>query len=379
MSFQKSLKSAVKTRILTRLPIRTRWTPPAGPPEGLELKELEELCMRRLGRPPVRVCHEHLSGWKSSGAYRVHVSCGWGRSWSLVYKRAQYGVEQTPALDGLPFSPGPPEYLVYSQGENLGVHLAETFAHHEDVPGKLYRYLFEDLGHRYLRGLDLIVREPDLVVRLAGDLPALHRDLRDWPQATSLPEYGAAFREALPRYLRKNLNPYLDELAANKSEPDNRELDSWLPEFRRLLEEMLSAYGDRVPAAGQELVPIHGDYHVANIFLDREGRTLPKLVDWEWAGLGRAHMDLASLLKLASGEIERRALQAYGKAEDSLGPIEHQQRYAWCKMERFLIDAAFYAAQEMRAPVRARFSLRESIAIAAQRSMDAYRSLRPGT
>jgi thiamine kinase-like enzyme len=71
-----------------------------------------------------------------------------------------------------------------------------------------------------------------------------------------------------------------------------------------------------------------------------------KVVDWEWAGIGVPHADLASLLKCVSPDDERMALETFSRGSGQLSAEEHLRLFRWCQLERRLLDAGFIARQQ---------------------------------
>jgi aminoglycoside phosphotransferase (APT) family kinase protein len=94
-------------------------------------------------------------------------------------------------------------------------------------------------------------------------------------------------------------------------------------------------------------VPIHGDYNSSNIHAHREDANQLKVVDWEWAGVGLPHADLAALVKSVRREDHPVLLQAFVEGDPRLAPEQHRRLFRWCQLERRLLDAAFLAKQQL--------------------------------
>jgi aminoglycoside phosphotransferase (APT) family kinase protein len=101
--------------------------------------------------------------------------------------------------------------------------------------------------------------------------------------------------------------------------------------------------------------PIHGDYNRSNVHLHARDAAETKVVDWEWAGIGVPHADLAALLKLVDPEHERAVLDVFMSGNPVLDAETHWRTFRWCQLERRLMDAGFLARQQMASPRRVRW------------------------
>jgi thiamine kinase-like enzyme len=70
-----------------------------------------------------------------------------------------------------------------------------------------------------------------------------------------------------------------------------------------------------------------------------------KLIDWEWVGIGVQQSELASLLKVVSPELEAKALATYRSASGRDSDHTFERVYLWCKLQRGIFDAGFFAKQ----------------------------------
>ena len=122
--------------------------------------------------------------------------------------------------------------------------------------------------------------------------------------------------------------------------------------------------------------PIHGDFNRANVLVHEKYPHQIKLLDWEWAGLGMPHADLASLIGGRKPEIEQQALACFSRQDAQLSLDENRRLYQWCNLERGLLNAAFCAAQSMGCPaLTTRISLARLVENGAQRVLRMYREL----
>ena len=341
-----AVASAV-THGLSRLSAPVRGAIPLslrGLPEGIAWEELEEVCGRFFGEMPVRSAYVHLTGWKTSWVQRIFVLTRSGKRLSLVYKNAVYNDDLVPAVRDLPVKPGPPEYAVcrsvYERPHDpLAALIPATFLAEELVPGRHYRYLLEDLGSRFRR------RESnDAKLAVAGLLPEVHRSMRRISlDRELLLKYDRDFRSGLLRYAHSAVARYLD---ASGSEAAERLLDSW--------NEIEGAYPVEIDVPDDLIGPVHGDPNRTNVLFDRREA---RFIDWEWAGLGLPHFDLAAVVKGAPGELEEAALQAFVEGDERIAIAEHRRLYRICKLERGLLDGAFLAVQALEADGKANFDI----------------------
>lgn len=306
----------------------------AGPPPGLELQDLDEVCWRERGCSVRSLSHAHLSAWKESGSFLVSVVDANGGKWSVVFKRADYQLSEIPALDGFSLRPGPPEYRVLTEAVHVRPHLPRVLLARETRPGEQFLYLIEDLStsHRVAAGPDC--------VRCAAFLPTLQRELADdFAQSDdALLRFDGPFWE--------RLLPYADE-SLRRFEPTHPErgalaLAELLPALDGLRQRVLEATASSNEDA--RIVAVHGDYNLSNILVPRRGGEL-KVVDWEWCGFGLPHADLASLLKGIDRKTETAALTAFSERLPSTPERRHLELYRWCQIERGVLDAAYLARQ----------------------------------
>ncbi len=317
-----------------------------GLPDGLAPSELAVVCDLLGGGEPIRKSHRHLSAWKQSGASRVLLEMSGGKSRSFVFKRADYGLEQIPALMGLPLRPGLPEFRIYSSTSRaLSDYLPEVYRVDELVSRERYHYFLEDLtpSHRVATGIS------DLLV-CAGQLPSIHVALRRFYEESGqgdLLHFGDRFWEALLGYAEKSLDRFQETAGSELA----RQLAATLPTLSGLRQRVQ----ERIPFLEQ---PIHGDYNVSNLLLPIASDGGMKVLDWEWAGIGAAHADLASLLKGQSEAVERQGVREYASRAPRLSGDDHWMLYQWCQIERGVFDAAFLATQAMDATHQSSLDLR---------------------
>lgn len=362
------ISSSRFSRILSRL---ERHRPPArlpGLPEGLEFETLAEVCNRHFGELPESISHTHLSSWKLAGTFRLFLTSKAGRAQTLIYKSAVYYLNHIPAIARLPVVPGQPEFLVYRAASNgvtddsLLHYLPKVYLCEEVNPGWYYRYLLEDLGSDYRKPAS-----PEDKVKIAAALPELQRAMR-----ASLPEieqkpflrFDYAFTLALQEYVCNYLETYL-----------RLNHDRIISSVNQRWTAILSLHRRKEFHDMHELLPVHGDLNTTNIHIHHQQACQFKFVDWEWAGVGLPHADLASLLKRASPDTERRALEVFAQTNRALSLAEHLRLYEWCRLERGLLDAAFLAVQRMESPVQPQMDMSAHVRSALERVLSAYHEL----
>jgi len=334
-----------------------------GRPDGLSEDELRTICTTAFGSAPETVSHQHISGWKASGAYRLFVHLANGDTTSLVFKNDVFDPATNSGLDALPLRPGPPEYDVYRSADGpLAPYLPTVYLCDEVRPGRHYRYVLGDLRYEHHRGAGAADAQ-----QIARALPALHRALRaQWPTPdipATLLRYHDDGREPLLAYFRAQLHRYTDTTG---DETARRLLHSWMAVERTYLDDQFY-----VPDA---LGPIHGDLNPSNVHFSQVNGPL-KIVDWEWAGIHLLHADLASVLRSAPPEDEHRACADFAAHNDALSMDVHRALYQYCKLERGLLDAAYVAGIHRGGAPQAQFDLHGYIRGAAGRALDALDAL----
>jgi hypothetical protein len=334
-----------------------------GLPPGLESPVLRQVVTERFKVQPVEVAHMRITNWRLSGAYRVFIKDDTGKRLSLIYKNAIYSPERTPGLRGFPSLPGGPEYSIYRLArEPLKKYLPYVFYSQEVTPGVHYQYLLEDLVDEYRRPIS----QTDKLI-LTAMIPELHRAMAEWlhiPEQIKLLAYDLDYAKRLQNYVQSHFEKYLENHTDRRI---HHILRHW-PDMCALLE-------DEDYFTIQSPGPIHGDFRPLNILLHRRDPERIKLVDWEWAGIGLAQNDLASLLWRVSSDIERRALEQYAQRVPNLTLDDHKRLYWRCRMERGLQEAAIVAAQMNGEPQSLVGKAERELSVAASQVLNAYERL----
>jgi hypothetical protein len=334
-----------------------------GVPAGLSLETLDRVSREHLGEPVHKVAFEHISSWKASGSYRLFLTSPDGHCRTIIFKNAVYNLEQVPALEGFPLRPGPPEYSVYVNArEPIAEYVPAIFECSEVIPGWQFTYLMQDVRPQYERA-----RRPECILNIAARLPAIHRTLGEWArnaETTYFLGYDRSFSLALQPYVQK----WLEEFARRSGDKLVADVLKQWPRISRV-------HADEMPPLGPCVGVIHGDFGPSNIMIHGEFPDRIKLIDWEWAGTGPAHGDLASLLKGVTRDVEEQALTAYAERDDRLSPADHVAAYRWCRLERGFLDAGYVAAQYVKGKAETMLNLPGFISGAAGRILRSYKEL----
>jgi len=342
-----------------------------GLPIGIERETVDKVFCQHFGEKVVSVSYKHLSGWKSSGAYRLICKTRRGKELFLIYKNASYANDQIPALINLPVNPGPPEYAIFSQpNAPLKIFLPEIYLAEVVIPGSHYRYLMEDLGVHYR-----IAQSDKDIITISEWLPQLQQAFSAWTSVANtdgLIVYGRSYSTALQEYAYQKLMGY----QAHSENVPLREVLSLWPKISQLHLDSEFFYHHMYS-------PIHGDANYTNIHIHKEDKNRIKVVDWEWAGFGSPFCDLASLLKGDTEQIEKLGLSAFIRAHQLLDPCmisnhspkENRRFYLWSKLERGLLDAAFLSAQYLNTFHNTGFSLPGAVNQSLVRVLSTFKQL----
>lgn len=331
-----------------------------GVPEGLQFDELNELCLDYIKHPLKDVSYYHLSGWKKSNTFRLLLETEKGDKWSLIYKNALYRQDIIPALDNFPINPGPPEYTIYSKAEGeITKYLPTIYRCCEIHAGSHYMYLMQDLNANYRPA-----RGKRDILCITAELTKLYDIFGEYRfDEDSLILYNRELSTRLQAYIIDNLERYA---SATNSKAVIAVCTNW--------QKISSLYEEKYNNSGLSSI-IHGDSNLANILVHNKYGDRIKFIDWEWAGIGLPHQDLASLLKRAKPNIEEAALEIYSNNNHTLSLDEHKRLFEVCQLERGLIDSAFFASQSANSTNRTKIDLMGYIEDSAARVVSAYNKL----
>ena len=352
-------------RIYSRINKRLQNSSVEGLPPGLTFAEIDELCLQHWHDRLLKAAYVHLSSWKDAGSYRLILKTKKGKTKQLVYKNAIYNLERIPALEGLPVTPGFPEYLVYKNARGaLAKYLPDVYLVKEIIPQKHYQYFLEDLSQEYF----ISAYQPTLSLTIAQELSTLHQEMDDFfseIECSGLLVYNQQFSVTIQNYFQKNIASYLQ-----KNNNQN------IARIYKLWSQISELHGRQEFQEFPSSQPIHGDLNLSNILIHKQYPGRIKFIDWEWAGLGRVHADLASLVSRSQPEIEHQALAIFAAQNKQLSFEQHRRLYYWCQLERGLVDAAFIAVQQLQSSHQSKFlSSSEFIENAMQRIFKSYQEL----
>jgi Phosphotransferase enzyme family len=340
-SMHRMLPTIVRRRMsrLVRLARQQIRQPPpvAGLPSGFPFDTLDPLCREHLGARLRASSYVHLSSWKPRGTYRLELTTDAGTRRQLIFKDERYSIKEIPALRTLPISPGPPEFAIYQMRHKaLSRFLPEVYWSKEVERGHHFQYILEDLGNDFepitteRRDLTLAV---EVLLQLQG---ALREALSHGGGHPYLAVYDRQCSEDLLDYVLRNLEEY----RCGRESPG---VDALCRNWQRVvdLHQRDEFYRHGLAA------PIHGDYDHSNVLVHAQDRSWVRVVDWEWAGIGVPHTDLAALLKRVSPDDEHAALAIFACGYSRLTAEEHLRLFRWCQLEGRLLDAGFIARQQM--------------------------------
>ncbi len=321
-----SLRGAVR-----RARIKRRRVP--GPPPSADRDALSDTATQLLGGPARSVQHASVSGYKEATAYVIWLKGSSGRQATLVFKDVNLAPERYPAVVGFPGRPGLPEAGMYaSPTPKLEPLLATCYQQLELVPQQHYQYFLEDLNATYRRGFS-----QDDKLWAVDRLLEVSDAIREWIDANpsaAITRYDDAFPEEFIEYSHDALGRFA---AQTGYEPARDLIERW--------ESVADLYLAETPERADDAV--HGDYRNDNLFHHRTDPAQLKAVDWEFAGLGWLHNDLASLFKSGPSEGARIALEKVAQARPERSFEEHRKLYERCRLERGLLDAALVANQRL--------------------------------
>lgn len=313
-----------------------------GLPPGLDPELYASIASGIVGGSVKNPSYVHLSPFKAiGGAYRIRARTEAGTTWSACFKDCRYDVDAAPGLKNLPARPGPPEYAVYARSTGRLRHVLPRVFHAEEVVSGLhYRYLLEDVSPRYSKPLT----DTD-IVRATRALHTLHAAASEWAHGSNddaLIRYDRQFMQQLAAYANNALEAYAG------SATDRTAISS-----STLLAEMLEVLADPQYPGIAEPVAIHGDFNRASLLVDSSSPDGFRVIDWEWAGIGPAHFDLARLLEKSDDGVADQALRHFAELEPSLSPEQHTRLYHWARIATSIMSAALLAvdiAESRRTP-----------------------------
>jgi hypothetical protein len=85
-----------------------------------------------------------------------------------------------------------------------------------------------------------------------------------------------------------------------------------------------------------------------NLLAHRDDERRLKVLDWEWAGIGLPHADLAALAMSLPREDRPALVQAFVEEDRHLDAEQHRRLFHWGQLQRCLLDAARLARKQLQ-------------------------------
>jgi Phosphotransferase enzyme family len=304
-----------------------------GLPKGLDHASLAVAVRDQKGSDFTAVRHAPLQAWKLESANIVWIRLQDGTRWSLVFKNAQFDHDDYPAIRGLSFQVGVPEYSVYSTMTPRLRHFSpEIYAAWELQHGTRYQYIMEDLrtGFHPVYGR----RDKASVLR---NVISLHDALSNWV-AEKGDEHLLRYDRDYVVELIHHAEVGLDRLAVTGGQ-------SITEDVRRVWPDVVGYLLAERNLARRQLRPIHGDLNTKNCFVSNKHGDEVRFVDWEWCGYGTMHDDVASLLKRSDRGLDEQALHMISQVEPHLPERDHLELIWWSRLATAVRDASLLSHQ----------------------------------
>lgn len=300
---------------------------------------LGDMCSRRWDSALVSTWQAPISSWKGSSAVFLWLETVDGKTRRVILKATRHSEGQRRASETFPVVPGPPELWAYQRaGAQLDAFLPDCLL--ATSLGDTFVYVLEDLTREY--GKPPRAGGWETGFRLLHPLHEAMAEAVEAHGSEPLLIYDRAFGERLMGYAEEGIEAFRHD---THSAPADELLTVW----KTLRAAYLSPEFD-LPELHR---PVHGDYNTGNLFVARTGRGALKVVDWEWAGIGLPHMDLASYLRQAPDDVVRWALEVFSAQNPGLTALEHERALWRCVLERSVWDASLLASQSKAEPERA--------------------------
>ena len=313
---------------------RSRRDRVGGLPSWVDSDTVHAVGTELLGRTPDTFAFADLSGYKEESAALIWARLANTRQRTFFVKRSFRGSDHYPAIKDFPGAVGPPEEWLYMQDAGRlrpYVPMIYTLIELDDVE---VHYFLEDISRS--NGFRSAVVPQD-IPRLIHHLLDMQEALREW--VTELPDgtatrYDDHFAAKLVDYCFDSLDAFVGVTG-----------DKPTIEFLRRWGEISDAYLGSNP--GEPMDGVHGDYRPEHLFVaPGRGRSM-KAVDWEYAGLGWVHNDLASLLKKTNPEVMTSAMRLVAAHDRRFSLDEHLAMLHRFRLERCILDAALVTRQRI--------------------------------
>lgn len=298
-----------------------------GTPCHLEWEFVNKVCKQKFDRDLISIENQKLSGWKKTGTYRLLITLEDWKKTSLIYRHCDYNTKDFPALISYPVKLGPAEYEIAKTSNNkLMGYLPKTYwVDHNYNDTGIYRYIQEDLslkGYDSISGLDKHIIQ--FVVLLKNKLNELNI-------SKNIPKYDYNYSSNIVDLLIDLWNPKW-----------NKEYNLSYNHLKNITKTFLE-----VSMHDIEKQLIHGDFNNANILVKPiNGKYIFKIVDWEWAGIGIVHSDIAAYFRNANYPNLKNYISKNLKQIPQATLDYHYKWLNWAFMNRALIDISYMAGQK---------------------------------
>ncbi len=326
-------------------------------------KDLINRIAEKIYRSPVKTAeYQSLSGWKKYGGYRVRTTLRDGSRRTFIYKYSKYSTKNLPALSGLPVNVGLPEYLIYNTNvPPFANWLPETYWSHRS--GDEFQFIQEDLsGDGYVPlSQRKMMHDEHFLPMVISALNNLHKDvLTSFGNKEDLIQYDEVYMGKILAYAHQSLKIF----HAEDGDPAVGNVLKLWPDIQRIFIETGSS--------GFPPGIIHGDFNVSNIHYNKEHEQPFKVVDWEWAGVGLPHSDLAALVKDPHDNNLIPCLRILSEPYKQYAFAQHLTWMYWALMNRAILDASYMIRQYHFTKHRSRFDLHNFITDAVERLLSSY-------
>ncbi len=323
-----------------------------GLPGNFDDSIVKKICYDHFQSEVISIKFQKLSGWKKTGTYRLFITLKNTQRKQLIYRHCGYNYDDFPALKGYPIKLGPVEFVIGNvTNQSINDFLPTTLWSNHDK-NDVYRYLIEDLsisGYKTKSALDESIVHYLISLNQALNNSDLDKNI--------FPKYDENYSQ--------NLIAYISALW-EKSWGEKYNLP--YQKFRKISEVYLE-----IASHEKRSNLIHGDFNGSNIlFKNKDGRNLLKIVDWEWAGLGIIHSDLAAYYKNANNPYLNASLNELAKLQPLESYEYHYKWMYWALIDRAFLDMSYMIAQRKRAIKYSTFNIDAFINESAINLSDAY-------
>jgi len=328
-----------------------------GLPGNIDQRLINKVCKHHFQSEVHSTKFQKLSGWKRTGTYRLFITLRNNQRKQLIYRHCSYNYDDFPALKGYPVTLGPVEFVIGNvNNESINDFLPTTLWSNHDKDD-VYRYITEDLTTRNYKAR--MALGESIVFHLLSLNQALNNSNLD---KNLFPKYDMAYSQ--------NLIGYISALWDH----------SWETKYNLSYQKLKSISDVYLEIASQERRTglIHGDFNESNIlFKYKNGRYILKVVDWEWAGIGTIHSDLAAYFRSANHPHLNASLNELAKLQPWETYEYHYKWMYWAFLDRAFLDLSYMIAQREKAIKYSTFNIDRFINESAMDLREAHSKIQP--